>query len=88
MVTRRIRPAVPARAVIDEQPDLVDCAAFAWRGRPRCSVLGGCITCAVFHDGRWGVVYECAGEQILSAWVDERDLPLHELVEALNEAQR
>jgi hypothetical protein len=47
------------------------------------SEAGEAITWAVFHEGRWGIVYECAGEQILSAWVEERVLPLHVLAEAL-----
>ena len=48
------------------------------------SEAGEATTWAVFHNGRWGIVYECSGVQILSAWVDERDLPLHVLAEALH----
>jgi len=52
------------------------------------SACGEAATWAVFHDGRWGLVYECGGNQILSAWVRERDVPLHVLAQALKEAQR
>jgi hypothetical protein len=47
------------------------------------SEAGEATTWAVHHEGRWGIVYECSGLQILSAWVDAADLPLHVLAEAL-----
>ncbi|WP_028057939.1 hypothetical protein [Candidatus Solirubrobacter pratensis] len=48
------------------------------------SEAGEATTWAVHHNGRWGIVYECSGVQILSAWVTEQDLPLHVLAEALH----
>jgi hypothetical protein len=47
------------------------------------SSAGEATTWAVCHEGAWGVVYECNGEQILSAWVSEREIPLHVLLAAL-----
>ena len=39
---------------------------------------------AVCDGGRWGVVYELEEAQILAAWVEVDDIPLHVLVDALN----
>lgn len=47
------------------------------------SAAGEAVTWAVLHDGRWGLVYEFDGQQVLSAWVNERDIPLHVLAEAM-----
>jgi hypothetical protein len=52
------------------------------------SEAGEAATWAVCHRGRWGIVYECSGQQILSAWVDARDVPLHVLAEALHGGAR
>ena len=50
------------------------------------SSAGEASTWAICHGGKWGVVYECSGEQVLSAWVDETDIPLHVLAAALHGA--
>jgi hypothetical protein len=47
------------------------------------SAAGEAATWAVYPEGHWGLIYECDGRQILSAWVRERDVPLHVLAEAL-----
>ena len=52
------------------------------------SETGEATTWAVHHNGRWGIVYECSGLQILSAWVTEHDLPLHVLADALHGDER
>ena len=52
------------------------------------SEAGESTTWAVCDEGRWGIVYECAGLQILAAWVDASDAPLHVLAEALHGAGR
>ena len=48
------------------------------------SGVGDANTWAVYDGGRWGVVYELENIQILAAWVEVEDIPLHVLVEALN----
>ena len=52
------------------------------------SEAGEAATWAVHDHGRWGIVYECDGVQILSAWVRAGDLPLHVLAEALHGDER
>ena len=52
------------------------------------SSMGEATTWAICQNGRWGIVYECGDRQVLSAWVDEQDLPLHVLAAALHEAAR
>lgn len=47
------------------------------------SEAGESATWAVCHQGCWGIVYECEGRQVLSAWVSVSVLPLHVLVEAM-----
>jgi hypothetical protein len=47
------------------------------------SEAGEATTWAIFDRGRWGLVYECDGEQILAAWVPEQVFPLHVLAAAL-----
>jgi hypothetical protein len=47
------------------------------------SEAGEATTWAVFDQGRWGLIYECNGIQVLSSWVREQDIPLHVLAEAL-----
>jgi hypothetical protein len=39
---------------------------------------------AVCDRGRWGVVYELEDIQLLAAWVEVDDVPLHVLLDALN----
>jgi hypothetical protein len=80
------RPSTPLWQSTPERP-----APVAPIYTPGCYVVseaGEATTWAVFHDGRWGLVYECNGEQVLSAWVEEKHIPLHVLAEALPEAQR
>ena len=48
------------------------------------SGMGEAATWAVCDRGRWGLVYELDGSQVLAAWVDEDTIPLHVLVEALS----
>jgi hypothetical protein len=50
------------------------------------SEAGEATTWAVFDQGRWGLVYECNGVQVLSGWLPEKDVPLHVLASALAEA--
>ena len=52
------------------------------------SDAGECATWAVCDRGRWGVVYECNGDQVLSSWVHEENIPLHVLAAALPESAR
>jgi hypothetical protein len=46
--------------------------------------LGDASLWAVLDGGRWGIVYELEEIQLLAAWVDVDDIPLHVLLEALN----
>ena len=48
------------------------------------SGMGDANTLAVCDGGRWGIVYELEDIQILAAWVELDDIPLHVLLEALN----
>jgi hypothetical protein len=48
------------------------------------SGMGDANTWAVCDQGRWGLVYEYEEVQILAAWVQTDDLPLHVLLEALD----
>jgi hypothetical protein len=43
---------------------------------------------AICYQGCWGIVYEVSGRQVLSAWVDVEDVPLHVLAEALHGEDR
>jgi hypothetical protein len=52
------------------------------------SEAGEAATWAVHHHGSWGIVYEISGRQVLSAWVDVDDIPLHVLAEALHGSDR
>jgi hypothetical protein len=52
------------------------------------SEAGESTTWALCEDGRWGVIYQCSGAQILAAWVDPQDLPLHVLAQALEGPSR
>jgi hypothetical protein len=47
------------------------------------SEAGEATTWAVFDCGRWGLVYECDGVQVLAGWVTPEDIPLHVLAQAL-----
>jgi hypothetical protein len=47
------------------------------------SEAGEATTWAVFERGRWGLIYECDGVQVLAGWVTEKDIPLHVLAQAL-----
>ena len=48
------------------------------------SGMGDANTWAVCDGGRWGIVYELEDIQILAAWVELDDIPLHVLLAALN----
>jgi glycine/D-amino acid oxidase-like deaminating enzyme len=69
-----VRPAAPSPVYVD--------------GAYVISEAGEATTWAVCDHGRWGVIYQCSGAEILSAWVESDDLPLHVLAEALREVER
>jgi hypothetical protein len=48
------------------------------------SGMGEANTWAVCDRGHWGIVYEYEEIQILAAWVEVDDVPLHVLLEALD----
>jgi hypothetical protein len=81
---RRLAPAWNPQT-----PERVARPAFVYaNGCYVISEAGEATTWAVCHEGRWGIVYECSGVQILSAWVDALDLPLHVLAAALHGGER
>jgi hypothetical protein len=47
------------------------------------SRAGEAITWGICENGRWGIVYQCSGVEVLAAWVEVRSLPLHVLAQAL-----
>jgi hypothetical protein len=48
------------------------------------SVWGESRTWAVHESGRWGVVYECGGEQPVAGWVRDDQVPLEVRARALH----
>jgi hypothetical protein len=80
-VSLRRRPRAGWNPAAPERPALVD-PVYA-EGSYLVSESGEAATWAVFRLGHWGLVYECNDVQILSAWVRERDIPLHVLAEAM-----
>jgi hypothetical protein len=80
-VNLRRRPVATWNPLTPERPILVE--PIYSEGCYLVSEAGEATTWAVFRQGHWGLIYECSGVQILSAWVRERDIPLHVLAEAM-----